>query len=152
MGKLWCGEIAVWGSCGVGKLRCGGVSLWGRRIMRGLQWLPTLNSLRFRRFSHFSRNPQIMIISKIHHGYSPSKRNFSRKFFYTLATVDPQLTPTFPSLPKQKLDTQLLYPTQKSKKLSRSFFFLIIITSSCVYHICMKGHLCCIGKTAVLHR
>ena len=37
--QLWCGGIAVWGSCGVGELRsgelrcgelwCGGVAVWG---------------------------------------------------------------------------------------------------------------------------
>ena len=63
MGELRYGGLAMQGSSNVGssdvgEQRCGGVSLWGIRIMRGLQWLPSLNSLRFRHFCSFPRNPQ----------------------------------------------------------------------------------------------
>ena len=77
--ELLCGGVAVWGShtgevavrgscgveelqlwegCCVGELQCGGAAVWGNCIMWGLQWLPSLNSLRFRRYSSFSCNPQ----------------------------------------------------------------------------------------------
>ena len=54
--ELRCGEVVVWRSHGVGQLQCRGVTLWRRSIMWGLQWLPSLNSLCFSRFSYFPPN------------------------------------------------------------------------------------------------
>ena len=58
VGEPQCVGVAVCGNHGVEESQCRGMVFWGRCIMWGLWWLPNLNSLRFRRFSHFMRNLQ----------------------------------------------------------------------------------------------